>query len=273
MVQPNEACAYFCRWMLHISKQHLSGPQHVLVTTVFNSAIDQVPISDQDWYNFNLFTAWRDPYYIVYRDYARQVYPSLNVDLLAAWSFEGTTDAVFGAYPDTVLTVTTSLNNGRVLRGANFQGAGYYIAPSIVYLPVAYTLSFWLKIPAYRIQAQALFIDYGFGRGSYIDEVTNKIVITGATILTSTLPVPLNTWLHVIITNDVTGGHIYFNTLDVSDSNPVLNQGYIGTFSSPGITYFYQGSMDAINIWSRVLTSDERNDLYQDRLGLQYPFV
>lgn len=73
MIQPNDACMLFCQWMLNISPQRLSNSQRLIVTQVYLAARDQYPIEDQVWRNFNLFTAWRNPYYIVYRSYANSV--------------------------------------------------------------------------------------------------------------------------------------------------------------------------------------------------------
>ncbi len=69
MVQPNIAAIGFCDWMLNISNQKLSGPQRLIVQKVYDAAVNVYPIEDQVWYNFNLFSAWRNKYYMVYRDY------------------------------------------------------------------------------------------------------------------------------------------------------------------------------------------------------------
>ena len=61
MIYPSTECANFCNWLLNTGNQKLSGPQRVIVQSVFTAALNGTGIDDQEWYNFNLFTSWRYP--------------------------------------------------------------------------------------------------------------------------------------------------------------------------------------------------------------------
>lgn len=60
---PNFDCANFCYWMLNLSWQRLSGPQTVLVNTVYNASLAQTSVTDQQWKDFTMVSSWRSKYY------------------------------------------------------------------------------------------------------------------------------------------------------------------------------------------------------------------
>ena len=65
-VYPNTDCLNFCYWMLNVSWQRLSPPRINVITTVYNAAIAQTSVSDNEWNNFTQITSWRLPYYRAY---------------------------------------------------------------------------------------------------------------------------------------------------------------------------------------------------------------
>lgn len=67
---PNYDCANFCYWMLNLSWQRLSGPQTVLVNTVYSAALAQTTVTDQQWKDFTMVSAWRSKYYESWGKYA-----------------------------------------------------------------------------------------------------------------------------------------------------------------------------------------------------------
>lgn len=67
---PNFDCANFCYWMLNLSWQRLTGPQTVLITTVYNASLAQTSVSDQQWKDFTMVSSWRSKYYESWGKYA-----------------------------------------------------------------------------------------------------------------------------------------------------------------------------------------------------------
>lgn len=67
---PNYDCANFCYWMLNLSWQRLTGPQTVLVNTVYSAALAQTTVTDQQWKDFTMISAWRSKYYESWGKYA-----------------------------------------------------------------------------------------------------------------------------------------------------------------------------------------------------------
>jgi len=68
VVYPNPIAEDFCYWMLNVSAQKLTGPQRVIVAAVYTAAVAQSSVTDQQWWNFNNFTAWRYPFFRVWYD-------------------------------------------------------------------------------------------------------------------------------------------------------------------------------------------------------------
>lgn len=99
MITPNADCALFGTWLLNISWQSLSGPQRVLVQSITTAALAGTQVTNQEWSNFNKFTAWRFPFYQVYAFLATTSpfildnYPGAA----AAWSFRKLSSTYAGA--------------------------------------------------------------------------------------------------------------------------------------------------------------------------------
>lgn len=74
-VYPNYQCTQFCYWLQNFSWLRLSGPQDALVTIVYNAGLNSTSVTDQQWLNFNQFTAWRNKYYVIWRDYSNYFLP------------------------------------------------------------------------------------------------------------------------------------------------------------------------------------------------------
>jgi len=269
---PNVACFYFCYWMLNVSKQHLSGPQKTIVQSVMDAAAAGTTIPAQEWYNFNLFTAWRNPYYIVYRDYATETFPTLYTDLVGAWSFEGTTNAAYGGFTDPSMNTSTSLGAGKILQGANFIDHTNYVGMSPQpYSGTVFTMNIWVyvrSVPDFK----AIWIDNVFNFGLFVNYPSGAIGYGGTSQIDANTALPLNEWVMVTVTGDASGMHVYYNTVDVSVSNPPVSSSYLFNFSTGNINYFFDGYMDAAALWHRVLTPAELLILYNDGVGRQFPY-
>ena len=88
-------------------------------------------------------------------------------------------------------------------------------------------------------------------------------------------------WYHIVVTRKAsTGTKIYVNgTLNVSNTS-TINPNYATTqyttlgatqYQPSTTTYYFNGKIDAVNVWDKELTSTEVTELYNSGNGKQYP--
>lgn len=65
-VFPNNKCTDFCDWLLNSYWQTLTGTQQALITVVYNASIAQTSVTDQQWKDFNMVTAWKYQHYVTW---------------------------------------------------------------------------------------------------------------------------------------------------------------------------------------------------------------
>lgn len=70
MIYPNIETVGFCYWMLNVSWQRLTPPRQNLIELVYDAALNSTSVTDTEWNNFTQVTAWRYPYYLVYKNLA-----------------------------------------------------------------------------------------------------------------------------------------------------------------------------------------------------------
>jgi len=83
-----------------------------------------------------------------------------------------------------------------------------------------------------------------------------------------------NVWNHLVITIDGTTVKVWANGVSISNTSTsnTLN-GILGDWNlarEPTTSYYYEGVIDEVGIWSRALTSTEIIDLYNSGDGLAY---
>jgi len=272
MVQPNAAATGFTYWMLNISAQHLSGPQRLLVEAVYNSSITNVPITDQQWYNFNLFSAWRNPYYLVYRDYAMQVAPGLLVGLIASFNFEGNANDETGNFTPTPTNMAYSLAYGKVLQGARFNGIDSVLSIDVPYIQPTSSFNFWINPHIGATGSGSVFgvqsPNWRFDWGGAGNDLTMQLpgysfVING---------IFRNTWTMVTVVSNSSTTALYVNgNLQFIKSAPLpfIQWNYIGKV---GFGNYLDADLDMLSFWTKALTIPEITSLYNAGAGLQYPF-
>lgn len=107
-VYPNNECQLFCYWMLNVSWQALTTPRLTLINTVYNAAITNTSVSDNDFNNFTKVTSWRYPYFTVWLNNGGQ--PSLESILyFNAWSTQPS--STFKDYINTFISSLKSSGN------------------------------------------------------------------------------------------------------------------------------------------------------------------
>jgi len=99
----------------------------------------------------------------------------------------------------------------------------------------------------------------------------------------TTITLPTNTWIHFTVTKkpnqaaklylngSINGGLILgSNTANVSYLPTTYSVIGVNKYSS--IDGYWDGSMDALNVWNKELTQPEITELYNSGNGKQYPF-
>lgn len=107
----------------------------------------------------------------------------------------------------------------------------------------------------------------------YAQDVSNSAIVTGGDV---------GNWVHIVATIDSSAqdiklyknGSLVASTLDENGATSILNSAApftVGTFfSGYESTAAFDGGIDELGIWSKVLTSDEVSDLYNSGSGLAY---
>ncbi len=272
MIQPNPSVIGFCDWMLNISKQHLSAPQRVIVTNIMNAAIAQVPVSDQEWYNFNLFTAWRNRFYIVYRDYARQLYPNLLNNLLYAWNFETSSNSDFGTNNGSDTGMAYNSPSGKVLNGADLTALGSQILFTTWSMGNNTSLSLWARVDVVGSVSANIITNALNNQGVRILAGSLFLMFSASVNTTSNVSIVLGQWFHVavVVVNSLV--YLYFNNLLILVV-PVSTGGWSpSVVGRDNTTNGYQGAFDCLATWTRALSAEEVGQLYNGGAGIQYPF-
>lgn len=89
------------------------------------------------------------------------------------------------------------------------------------------------------------------------------------------------TWYHLVWVYSTAGtSKFYINGTEVasigSQRTSIFNGNaafIIGATGNSSVTSFFDGVVDEVGIWSRVLTADEITELYNSGAGLAYPFA
>jgi hypothetical protein len=118
--------------------------------------------------------------------------------------------------------------------------------------------------------------DYSAGSGKYRFKVGNG---TSSTTVDSTTAPTNGAWHLVIAWHDPTADKLYISVNNETPAQATWTGGtYVGTsqLTIGGMTFNaginYDGLIDEVGIWKRVLTADERTTLYNSGSGTTYPF-
>lgn len=200
---------------------------------------------------------------------------------------------------------TGIINNGTKLTRSNTDGAGGYLeladdTGSGLNFSDVFSVSFWVYNYSYpgTTGESSTFITRRTSGGTNVytimyerDNGLNvrklRIEATGGACdyaeSTTTDFLAVNTWYHIVYTKTGTTSAWYINgvsktpTANLSTGGLTTSAGYfrIGTYAggTGGVgNRQFDGVIDEVGIWSRVLTSTEVTTLYNSGSGLQYPF-
>ena len=206
----------------------------------------------------------------------KTVFPMTN--LLAFWRLEDLTDSSGNGY---TLTNNGSVQfvAGKIGNAALGNGENYLTAPVALNLSnQPYTFSFWINLESFSDNfAIVLLGKYpGFSlniQGAGNDNRIKLDDFTQASNYSSVSTLPFNTWTHLCMTKDASQNvQIYFNgQLDAGTGTTNTDNIAEFTLFSAFTYHNYIGRLDALGVWSRVLTINEVKTLYNNGAGLE-PF-
>jgi hypothetical protein len=221
--------------------------------------------------------------------------PLLN-GLVAYWKLDETSGTRFDSVSTNHLTDNNTVGStiGKQGNAASF-GPGnleYFSYPSPVITTNTFSVSAWVSLKSFTAFGRAIFYQgnlandaglhlfaintwegetncLGFRYNGAGNSPSNSNVIT------------LNTWHHVVVTYDGSEVHFYVdnvaagsNVIDISAS-PSPNPFYMGVWFTLNTDRIWDGDIDELGIWGRVLTSGaggEIGQLYNGGAALTYPF-
>ena len=187
-------------------------------------------------------------------------------DLLAFWKLADTTDASGNG---NTLTNTNSVAfvAGKIGNAAEFDFTNYLSRSMSVDFSAAFTVSLWCK-PA-DVATYGVMI-YGGSGGTFAINYTggNSIDINNAATGFLNVAADPDEWHHVAVTKDATDTKVWLNgvleTQGENQGNSSATTIYLGNTQG---TQNYTGFLDAVGIWSRVLSDAEIALLYNSGAG------
>ena len=229
---------------------------------------------------------------------------SLKTSLFAAYNGESNTNDSFGSNNGTAmggLTYTT----GKIGNAFNFNGTTSYVELGDV-MDVgtsSWTYSFWFNASQltsgnyYTLFAKSLASNsigriWGVMNGNKLEFSFATAALYPSVIIAQSISTfNINTWYHVVCVLDrsdklkmyINGSLESVNTSQSDVSNNLIplssvnynnNQPFrIGSYTAADNTTpfaLFNGSIDAFNVWNRVLTQSEITELYNSGNGAQY---
>jgi hypothetical protein len=211
------------------------------------------------------------------------LYAALSDNLAVFWSLESDGSDDVGS-SDLTAQGSPSHAAGKVGNGVDLVSASsqYYTRADFIDWTGDYTIALWAKFDSTAgiralfgtdnsIGTVLLYYNNGSGEDDLIlrSSFFDTVAYTGG--------ISTGTWYHIVAwrddTNDQSGIAINAGTPDTAsatagdlDANDAIQIGATNTGS------FFDGIIDEVGVWTRVLTSQERTDLYNGGSGLAYPF-
>ncbi len=216
---------------------------------------------------------------------------SVDTSLKGYWSFDGQDISSTTAYDRSgagnngTLTNSPTIIQGPAGQALRFNGSTNYVSlgtpASLGFAPsTAHTVSAWTNTTLSKTssglfqtivalgsmgccgtESSLSILDSG-GSGIY----QFRFALSGIGNINSTFDIVPNTWYHVVGVWDGTTAYIYINgVLNISGTlsgsiNNWTNNAYIGAADGPGS--FFNGSIDEVRVYNRVLTAAEIKSQY-----------
>jgi len=207
--------------------------------------------------------------------------PALSSGVRGSWKLDGdSTDPVGGAN-GTDTAITYSGANGKINNGAGFNGSSSFIDVGSANLNITKEISISCWAKNNNTSNYHMIATRGPSAGATYElrfEITTGTVtwIRGASAILSPSGPTIGVFHHIVVTGAQNGtGKIYVDGVLVQ-TGTVGTPGNLPTTSSfigkRNDGFFYDGAIDELVIWDRVLTQADVTALYNAGTGLQYPF-
>lgn len=201
----------------------------------------------------------------------------INNKLISYWKFDGNSNDILGN--NNGIDTDVTYVSGKIDQAVLFNGVSSFISINdiILYPDNFYTISFWY----YNTNG-------GHGLGGILSNPAGNRGFFGYTSAgfwgleysfgsrtASTYFPPVNQWIHVVCTLEPNKTTPYINSIhDSGMTIGVFDEIITLKIFGLSITYnaYLDTKIDEFGIWNRVLSQNEINRLYNNGLGLTYPF-
>lgn len=212
---------------------------------------------------------------------------ALTDGLIAYWKLdESSGNATDSVGSNTLTNTNITYSAGKINNGSAFNGSSSYFTPTSASSLNDLSISFWIKPTSSNNEVlfflannpyyyNVFEIDYKDGR---IESSTYHIS-SGSGVITDNIVLSKNVFSLVTITRTGTAVKIYVNGVHVASSGSVQNISVWGNAGNSRVgchynsTSFFNGMLDEIGIWNRVLGDAEIAQLDNGGAGLSYPFI
>ena len=187
-----------------------------------------------------------------------------------------------GSSVDSLGTYSGSDSAGLTYSGANgiinsgvggFSSASTRITLSGIPALPRYSISMWINPTSLTGTGYGgLLTQSGTYTALYLRSTGKIVFYFSSADHASTASITLGVWTHVVLTANPLGWSLYLN--GVLDSSGVAAVTSIAPtqIGNDAANDYYNGAIDEIGLWSRVLTATEVTALYNSGVGIQYPF-
>jgi len=205
----------------------------------------------------------------------------LSDNINTYYKYDGDATDSVGSNDGTVVGATQT-SSGFINQAYDFDGTDDYIQSANAFSPSAYTVSFWFKADSTTNPMQLIdntgtdandgFKIYLYNSALYYRHYDG----TGTNKDTDTSFSDTSSWHFVTTTWSGTSMELFLDGTSVDTQTAVgmdaTNRMRIGTRPLAVPSQFFDGKIDEIGLWERVLTGTEITELYNAGAGLQYPF-
>lgn len=207
---------------------------------------------------------------------------ALKTDLVSYWKLDEASGTRYDSHGSNDLTgsptigsVTGKINSAADFESANSESLSTTYTAALQPTSGPFTIACWIKIESAQVFAM-IFSQSGGGYELRLDSSGTQAQFSNDTSgsVQSTVTLSTGTWYFLVGWYDGAGVmNIQVNngTPDTLSGTPFHNRTDNPHFGSrPSGTLFFDGLIDEAAIWTRVLTSDERTEIYNNGNGLSY---
>jgi hypothetical protein len=224
---------------------------------------------------------------------------SLTDSLISYWKLDEASGNALDAHGsntltdnNTVGTAAGKINTARQFTAANSEYLNHADNTDLSTGDIDFTFAAWVYLettPAAELSYIVISKDNDAGSREYVLDINNpstpRFYVNGGgggMLVSWSANLSTGVWYHVVGWHDATANQL---GICVNAGTPVTqstggtapNDGTaefrLGNRSYSGFEGYLDGRIDEVGFWKRVLTSQERTDLYNGGAGLAYPFT